>query len=301
MEMTPVLYENSVTSADSSEDSGDCQAVYEDFKADYMVSQTTRKNQEQKISESEKTRNRYYRLAAVCSGLLCVLLLITITVTSLKFTAKRDRLLTSYTSLTIERDQLLTSYTNLTIERDHLQTSYNYLLASYKNLSTDRDHLETSYISVITEKDNLQKKLLYLETAIQEGWRYFSSSLYLISTEQKTWGSSRQDCRERGADLVIINSREEQEFVDSLSSCKDAAVFIGLSDLETEGVWKWVDGSVLSTGYWENGQPNNGIWISSQDCAVTGPQLGKRWNDKPCKNSFYWICEKKLNEFTDTH
>ncbi|KAL6466968.1 hypothetical protein MHYP_G00247720 [Metynnis hypsauchen] len=132
------------------------------------------------------------------------------------------------------------------------------------------------------------------EKAVQEGWRYFSSSLYYISTEQKTWSSSRQDCRERGADLVIINSREEQEFVDSLSCCKDAAVFIGLSDRETEGVWKWVDDSVLTTGYWANGQPNNGIWISSQDCAVTGPQLGKRWNDKPCKDSFYWICEKNV-------
>ncbi|KAL6467103.1 hypothetical protein MHYP_G00249070 [Metynnis hypsauchen] len=172
MEMTPVIYENSVTSADSSEDSGDSQGVYEDFKEEHMGSQTTRKNQEQKSSESEKTRNSTSPL---------------------------------------------------------------------------------SYISVIAEKDNLQKKLLYLEKAVQEGWRYFSSSLYYISTEQKTWSSSRQDCRKRGADLVIINSREEQEFVDSLSCCKDAAVFIGLSDRETEGVWKWVDDSVLTTGYWANG------------------------------------------------
>ncbi|XP_017571215.1 CD209 antigen-like protein C isoform X2 [Pygocentrus nattereri] len=223
MEITPVIYENSVTSVDSSED------LYEDIKAEHMGSQTIRKNQEQKSSE---------------------------------------------------RDQLL--------------TSYNYLLTSYKNLTTGRDHLETSYISVIAEKDNLQKKLSCLEKAAQEGWRYFNSRLYYISTEQKTWNSSRQDCRKRGADLVIINSKEEQEFVDSLSCCKDAAVFIGLSDRETEGVWKWVDGSVLTTGYWENGQPNNGKWISSQDCAVTGPQLGKRWNDKPCKNSYYWICEKNV-------
>ncbi|KAK1803306.1 hypothetical protein P4O66_004088 [Electrophorus voltai] len=71
------------------------------------------------------------------------------------------------------------------------------------------------------------------------------SRVYYISTEKKTWKESRQTCRGQGADLVIINSREEQERI--IKIINTGRAWIGLSDIDIEGVWKWVDDTALIT------------------------------------------------------
>jgi hypothetical protein len=42
------------------------------------------------------------------------------------------------------------------------------------------------------------------------GWLYFNQSFYLISTTEKSWMDSREDCLQRNADLEVINRGEKQ-------------------------------------------------------------------------------------------
>ncbi|KAL6455542.1 hypothetical protein MHYP_G00248950 [Metynnis hypsauchen] len=168
-------------------------------------------------------------------------------------------------TMTSERHQLHTSYTKVIIERDQLRT----------------------------ERDRFQRRLSELERDINKpGWIYFSSSVYYMSTETKSWSESRQDCRERGADLLIINSREEQDFIEMLR--KGQTPWIGLTDSETETVWKWVDGSALTTGFWKHGEPNS---YGEEDCALAGYGSGPEnsWADFPCNSKCVWICERRIS------
>uniref|UniRef100_A0A4W5M082 C-type lectin domain-containing protein n=1 Tax=Hucho hucho TaxID=62062 RepID=A0A4W5M082_9TELE len=150
-----------------------------------------------------------------------------------------------------------------------------------------RDQLQTRY-NLIKEKDHLQSKLFVIEQHCQEGWRYFDSSLYFLSTKKKSWEESRQDCQGRGADLVIINSKEEQTFLFNLHQ----RAWIGLTDSVTEETWTWVDGTTLITGYWGTGQPDDS---GQEDCAEIYYEQAdpvKTWNDDKCSTNHNWICEK---------
>ncbi|KAL6467132.1 hypothetical protein MHYP_G00249360 [Metynnis hypsauchen] len=272
------------------------------------------------VSRTNTAGSRCYRLAAVCLGLLCVLLLAAITVLWIKFftlTTERDQLQTSYTILTTERDQLQASYTSLTTERDQLQASYtsltterDQLQTSYTILTTERDQLQTSYTILTTERDQLQtsnenmknemgqcqkeNEMLQRNLSKLEQEKNISS-FYYMSTEKKSWSQSRQYCRDRGTDLVIINSRREQEFINKVFGSTEA--WIGLTDMEKEGVWKWVDGSELTTKFWFKGEPND--YRRKEDCVVTGyKRAGSErvsiWADYPCDFPTVGICEKRF-------
>ncbi|XP_017316739.1 CD209 antigen-like protein E isoform X1 [Ictalurus punctatus] len=212
----------------------------------------------------ETAWSRCYRVTVVCVVLLCVLLLTAVTVLWIKFTI-----------LNTENNQLQTSYNNLTKERDQLQTSYN-------NLTIERDQLQR-------EIDGYRSTL---HLCYKGRCFNFDSSVYYMSNEEKNWEESRQDCREKGADLVIINSKEEQEFISKILSRRKA--WIGLNDRDREGEWKWVDGTPLNTGFWGQSEPNSAA--GEEDCVVIHDHTDPVWNwsDYPCSRQFIWICEKTV-------
>ncbi|XP_029599503.1 C-type lectin domain family 4 member E-like isoform X1 [Salmo trutta] len=200
-----------------------------------------------------KTR---FLAVAVCLGLLCVLLLAGI----IGLLLYQRNQLTSYNSLTKDGDQLQTSNKTLTRERDQLQK----------------------------ETECLKQSLV--EKVCPQGWKKLGSSCYYVSTESKSWEESRQDCRNRGADLVVINSQEKQTLVNWLCGRKNY-VWIGLTDSVTEGTWKWVDDTPLTTKYWNSGEPNGG---RAENCVYFYSWSSDKgeWWDYDCSYKYRWICEK---------
>uniref|UniRef100_A0A8P4GK52 C-type lectin domain-containing protein n=1 Tax=Dicentrarchus labrax TaxID=13489 RepID=A0A8P4GK52_DICLA len=186
---------------------------------------------------------------------------------------------------------------NLTEERDELKKNLTDFALQLNSLTAERDELNRELNnsalqlnSLIGERDELKRELNFWVHYSKQGWVYFSGSVYYISSIKKTWKASRDDCRQKGADLMIINSEEEQNFTRQL---KDN-MWIGLTDSETEGTWKWVDGTPLTTSYWMDGEPNN--YDLKEDCVeVKQHEKKNSWNDIKCDLPNFWICEKKVS------
>ncbi|XP_034002680.1 CD209 antigen-like protein E, partial [Trematomus bernacchii] len=149
------------------------------------------------------------------------------------------------------------------------------------------NQLKASLTKKTREVDRLQSLMEKAKTC-PEGWRMFGCSCYLFSTEEASWEQSRDNCTAGGAHLVIVDSNKELEFISSMTK-KDT--WIGLSDREEEGTWKWVDGSPLTLTFWKGGEPNNGAGGSEEDCAYIYSNKNV-WNDAFCSVDLHWMCEK---------
>ncbi|XP_039738633.1 C-type lectin domain family 17, member A [Pteropus medius] len=122
-----------------------------------------------------------------------------------------------------------------------------------------------------------------------EGWLLFEGKCYYFSTSTKSWDEARKFCQENYSHLVIISSIAEQNFV-SKAHRSPRVHWLGLSDRDHEGEWKWLDGSPITLSFWDPEEPNNNY---DEDCASMNK--GGSWNDLSCNKATYWICERKCS------
>ncbi|XP_022381412.1 CD209 antigen isoform X3 [Enhydra lutris kenyoni] len=117
-------------------------------------------------------------------------------------------------------------------------------------------------------------------------WELFQGTCYFFSQTQNIWKDAISACQNLRAQLVIINSTEEQKFLKSWNMKNNQRTWLGLSDHHNEGSWKWLDNSPLQLSFWKEGEPNN---HGDEDCVEL---YSEGWNDKRCSSENFWTCEK---------
>ncbi|XP_049458099.1 CD209 antigen-like protein C isoform X11 [Epinephelus fuscoguttatus] len=184
-------------------------------------------------------------------------------------------------------------YISVNLEKDELQSRYDQLSNNYSQLQKQISNASVHYSQLQDEVKQLKDKIE--GKWCPDGWSRFGCSCYFKSKEEKTWGQSRAGCRQRGADLVIINNKEEQKFVTELNVRGES--WIGLRYTWTNTGWKyewqqqWVDGSPLSQTFWAPGLPTSDIYWNAATCCSDQGQ----WTQSGYYDKKKCICEKKIS------
>ena len=125
----------------------------------------------------------------------------------------------------------------------------------------------------------------------------------MVKTPTSSWSAARNICQILGADLVVIKSEAENQFIYNDVYVKkggSGVLWIGMKRNTRDKNFYWIDGSPASYSdryytNWYPGQPDNSGY--NEDC---GEILTccleahfEKWNDTPCSSlASFVLCEK---------
>ncbi|XP_075690956.1 C-type lectin domain family 10 member A-like [Rhinoderma darwinii] len=190
--------------------------------------------------------------------------------------------------------RLILNQTELLQEMEKQGQLYQMELQQYIHLQQRMDHVSRSNLLIPQDSPLLTNCQRNDRGTVcpfcSAGWQFFGLSCYLLSPQTRNWQESLHWCRMQEAHLVVIDSQEEQEF---LQEAVKTSSWVGLSDRDMEGQWQWVDGTPYNSTqkFWFRTQPDN---LGNEDCAVLVP--GSMWRDDKCRKLYSSVCEYEAGE-----
>jgi len=101
-----------------------------------------------------------------------------------------------------------------------------------------------------------------------------------------TWNQAKVDAVSRGGRLAIFPTGTVFDRVASaIRNTFSGYFWLGGSDAEQEGVWRWIDGTPITYGRWQSGEPNNQSGVEHALHVVVGNTI---WNDAPPDGAGGW-------------
>ncbi|XP_070776810.1 CD209 antigen-like protein 2 [Enoplosus armatus] len=282
----------------------------EDFSADEhpLYSNQEKRHVSMSMVRPESSLN-HYKVLTVSLAVLAVILLAVDIGLGVYYGKLTDQTITDISS---EVAKLQATYNTAIQRRDEVKKQLATVITEQQLTKWELEHQKSRTKYYEKETDKIQIGISTLKSHVPmikegcrhclPGWTFMNSMCYYFAfsdvLSRRSWQNARQFCTKQGGDLAVIDSREKHLSVSELMNnyqdpsrpIDQTGFWIGLRDVEEEGTWKWLDGTRLMEGYWNDGEPNN---QGNEDCAATYPRSNpfKAWNDAPCNYELKWICE----------
>ena len=78
---------------------------------------------------------------------------------------------------------------------------------------------------------------------------------FKVSREKASWDDAFAKCAKNRGRLAVVPDNDTWKFIKDRLGIDD--YWLGATDVEKEGEWKWINGTSLDFGAWKGGEPNN--------------------------------------------
>uniref|UniRef100_A0A8C3ERF6 Uncharacterized protein n=1 Tax=Corvus moneduloides TaxID=1196302 RepID=A0A8C3ERF6_CORMO len=135
-----------------------------------------------------------------------------------------------------------------------------------------------------TEKETIE------DPGCQKGWKRYGFHCYLVGSALLTFSEANKTCEQSRAHLATVESRNEQTFLISLTGLRSEKYFwIGLSDTEQQGSFRWTDGETPHFTHWNTAMPGR-----EQGCVVMGTGIAAGlWDVVSCEKTSNYLCKQR--------
>ncbi|XP_066477047.1 pulmonary surfactant-associated protein D [Tiliqua scincoides] len=127
----------------------------------------------------------------------------------------------------------------------------------------------------------------FQKVATFPGGRIVGNKVFVTSGYEGTFDDLKQRCLQAGGQLATPKNADENAAVQEIVVLHKKSVFLGITDIQTEGKFKYLNGDAIVYSNWHPGEPNNDK--GNENCVevyVTG-----KWNDRSCGEKRLILCE----------
>ena len=111
----------------------------------------------------------------------------------------------------------------------------------------------------------------------------------LQKTPTQNWFDAEKICQNERGHLMIFNSSGSAKFIREYLRASDAVgVYVGASDIQEEGEFKWYNGKSVQELPWHSSQPNGG---ATQNCLAMVPEWNYNFGDIVCRSKYGMLCQ----------
>ncbi|NWH86983.1 MRC1 protein, partial [Aegithalos caudatus] len=122
--------------------------------------------------------------------------------------------------------------------------------------ATDVCYKQLGYICKKKPSSQSSEKETIEDPGCQKGWKRYGFHCYLVGSALLTFSEANKTCEQSKAYLATVESRNEQNFLISLTGLRSEKYFwIGLSDTEEQGSFRWTNGETPHFTHWNTAMP----------------------------------------------